>query len=63
MAQANTFQGVVSDLGTMHAGYMQTYVTQSRKQRIVRRCREALEECTPLMAEKKLIGQAYFSSD
>ena len=41
---------------------MQTYVTQHRKQRIVRRCREALVECTPLTAEK-LIGQTYFSSD
>ena len=62
MARANTFQGVVSDLGPMHEGYMQTYVTHNRKQRIVRRCKEALEDCTPLAAEK-LIGQTYFSSD
>ena len=62
MARVNTFQGVVSDFSAMSAGFMQTYVTHSRKQRIVRRCREALVECTPLAAEK-LIGQTYFSSD
>ena len=61
-ASEHAFQGVVSDFSTMHDGYMQRYITQSRKQRIVRWCREELETCTPLMAEK-LIGQTYLSSD